>query len=135
MARRANGDEFPIEASISCLPAETGHTYTLIIRDVSDRVAYEKTLEEQTASLAATTDELKQLNEELHRRQLELERAMTARSRFYASEFSTTRPIPEPCRLPQCHPSFSLDGGLACRKLPVIKISVGNRECSHNLAG
>jgi signal transduction histidine kinase len=42
-------------------------------------------LRRQTLSVAASTAELKMLNEELHRRQLELERAMTARSRFYAS--------------------------------------------------
>jgi two-component system, sensor histidine kinase len=39
----------------------------------------------QARSLAESAKELKQLNEELQRRQLELERAMTARSRFYAS--------------------------------------------------
>jgi PAS domain S-box-containing protein len=56
-ARRANGAEFPIEASVSCLDTPTGRTYTLIVRDISERV----------------------------RRQLDLERAMTARTRFYAS--------------------------------------------------
>src|SRR5262245_44015367 len=39
----------------------------------------------QASTLAESAKELKQLNDELHRRQLELERAMTARSRFYAS--------------------------------------------------
>jgi signal transduction histidine kinase len=39
----------------------------------------------QAKSLAESAEELKKLNEELHRRQLDLERAMTARSRFYAS--------------------------------------------------
>ena len=60
-------------------------TYTLIVRDVSDRVAQEEALQRQAQSLAESAEELKQLNEELHRRQFELERAMTARSRFYAS--------------------------------------------------
>jgi signal transduction histidine kinase len=85
MARRANGDSFPIEASVSCLAANGGRTYTLIVRDVSERVAHERALTQQAASLAASTSELKQLNEELHRRQMDLERAMSARSRFYAS--------------------------------------------------
>jgi PAS domain S-box-containing protein len=85
MARRANGDSFPIEASVSCLPANGGRTYTLIVRDVSERVAHERALTQQAASLAASASELKQLNEELHRRQMDLERAMSARSRFYAS--------------------------------------------------
>jgi signal transduction histidine kinase len=39
----------------------------------------------QAQSLAESAQELKQLNEELHLRQVELERAMHARSRFYSS--------------------------------------------------
>jgi PAS domain S-box-containing protein len=85
MARRASGDMFPIEASVSCLPAAGGHTYTLIVRDISERVAHERALKQQADSLSTSAGELKQLNEELHRRQMELERAMSARSRFYAS--------------------------------------------------
>ena len=76
---------FPIEASVSCLDTPDGRTYTLIARDVSDRVRHEEELQQQAVSLAASAKELQQLNEELHRRQLDLERAMTARSRFYAS--------------------------------------------------
>jgi len=84
-ARRANGAMFPIEASVSCLDTHAGRTYTLIVRDVSDRIRHEAALHEQATSLADSARELKTLNEELHRRQLDLERAMTARSRFYAS--------------------------------------------------
>ncbi|MEO6877266.1 MAG: response regulator, partial [Gemmatimonadaceae bacterium] len=82
---RANGETFPLEASVSCLETTTGRTYTLIARDVSTRVHHEQALERQAASLARSATELQELNKELHRRQLELERAMTARSRFYAS--------------------------------------------------
>jgi len=82
---RANSESFPLEASISCLDSPTGRMYTLIGRDVSERKQHEQELERQAASLAASAKELTELNEELHRRQLELERAMTARSRFYAS--------------------------------------------------
>jgi len=85
MARRASGESFPIEASVSCLAAAGGRTYTLIVRDVSERVAHEGALKQQAASLAQSAGELTQLNEELHRRQVELQRAMSARSRFYAS--------------------------------------------------
>jgi PAS domain S-box-containing protein len=83
--RRGNGETFPIEASVSCLEGSGGFTYTLILRDVSDRVRHEEVLRRQAASLAASAAELKKLNDELHRRQVDLERAMTARSRFYAS--------------------------------------------------
>jgi PAS domain S-box-containing protein len=85
IGRRASGENFPIEASVSCLDTTDGRTYTLIVRDVSDRVRHEEELQQQAVSLAASAKELQQLNEELHRRQLDLERAMTARSRFYAS--------------------------------------------------
>jgi PAS domain S-box-containing protein len=85
--RRASGDEFPIEASVSCLDDSPAgpRTYTLIARDVSERVRHEQALRQQAASLAESARELQELNRELHRRQMELERAMTARSRFYAS--------------------------------------------------
>jgi signal transduction histidine kinase len=84
-ARRSNGQPFPIEVSVSCLDNHGERTYTLIVRDVSDRVAHEEALKNQAESLTESAAELKQLNEELNRRQLDLERAMTARSRFYAS--------------------------------------------------
>jgi PAS domain S-box-containing protein len=84
-ARRTSGEMFPIEASVSCLDTPAGRTYTLIVRDVSDRHRHEQALRDQAESLAESARELKALNEELHHRQLDLERAMTARSRFYAS--------------------------------------------------
>jgi PAS domain S-box-containing protein len=84
-ACRANGDVFPIEASVSVLDAPRKPTYTLIVRDVSERVRQEEMLRQQAVSLANTMRELKALNDELSERQQELERAMTARSRFYAS--------------------------------------------------
>jgi signal transduction histidine kinase len=84
-AVRANGQSFPIEASVSCMETPSGNIYTIILRDVSERVAHEERLRKQAESLAETTAELKAANEELNIRQLDLERAMTARSRFYAS--------------------------------------------------
>jgi PAS domain S-box-containing protein len=83
--RRANGETFPLEASVSCLETVAGRTYTLIGRDVSTRIRHERALKQQADSLAKSANELQELNQELHRRQLDLERAMTARSRFYAS--------------------------------------------------
>ena len=84
-AVRASGQVFPIEASVSCMETPEGNVYTLILRDVSDRVERERRLREQAKSLAETMAELKAANEELNQRTMDLERAMTARSRFYAS--------------------------------------------------
>jgi PAS domain S-box-containing protein len=84
-ARRATGESFPIEASVSLLKSPRDTTYTLIVRDVSERIRHEEMLKQQAASLASTMRELKALNDELNERQQDLERAMTARSRFYAS--------------------------------------------------
>jgi PAS domain S-box-containing protein len=84
-AMRVTGETFPVEASVSCLVTSDGNRYTLIARDVSERKQQEEALREQALSLANSTAELKALNEELEQRQGELERAMTARSRFYAS--------------------------------------------------
>jgi PAS domain S-box-containing protein len=82
---RASGDTFPIECSVSCLELAEGKVYTIIARDVTERVRAENELREQATTLANTMAELKSVNDELARRQLELEKAITARSRFYAS--------------------------------------------------
>src|SRR5207237_4272592 len=72
-------------ATASCLDVRGKRTYTLIARDISERKRQERELQEQAESLAKAMRELKALNEELGERQAELERAMAARSRFYAS--------------------------------------------------
>jgi PAS domain S-box-containing protein len=82
---RANGEQFPIEATVSCLDVRGGRTFTLIGRDVSERRRTEEALRLQAESLAQAMANLRALNEELAERQAELERAMAARSRFYAS--------------------------------------------------
>jgi signal transduction histidine kinase len=84
-AQRSGGQKFPIEATVSAMETTKGPIYTIILRDVSERLAHEERLRKQAESLAQTTAELKVANEELSQRQEELERAMTARSRFYAS--------------------------------------------------
>ena len=43
-ARRANGESFPIEVSVSLLKSPRDTTYTLIVRDVSERVGHEEML-------------------------------------------------------------------------------------------
>jgi PAS domain S-box-containing protein len=82
---RSSGEEFPIEATASCLDVRGKRTYTLIVRDISERNRAEAALKAQAESLEKAMLELKALNEELADRQAELERAMAARSRFYAS--------------------------------------------------
>src|SRR5918999_1259391 len=82
---RASGETFPIECSVSCLELAEGKIFTIIARDITDRVRAEKELRDQATRLARTMAELQLANEELARRQLELEKAITARSRFYAS--------------------------------------------------
>ncbi len=82
---RSNGEEFPIEATASCLDVRGVRTYTLIVRDISERRRAEEALRQQAESLAQAMSSMRALNEELAERQAELERAMAARSRFYAS--------------------------------------------------
>jgi PAS domain S-box-containing protein len=82
---RADGERFPLEASISCLDLESERVFTVIGRDVSERKRAEEELRRQAEHLARTTAELKSLNQQLQARQRELENAMASRSRFYAS--------------------------------------------------
>jgi PAS domain S-box-containing protein len=82
---RSNGERFPLEASVSCLEVGGDRSFTIIARDVTDRLRSEEALRTQAVSLAKNADELRELNRELKERQEELERAMTARNRFYAS--------------------------------------------------
>jgi PAS domain S-box-containing protein len=84
-AVRANGDVFPFECSLSHLRLSEGSVFTLIGRDISERVRAEQELKRQAEELTQASEELKAVNDELHERQIELERAIGARSRFYAS--------------------------------------------------
>jgi PAS domain S-box-containing protein len=85
VGRRASGESFPLEASVSCLSLVEGRLYTLIARDVSERKRAEEALRTQAVSLAKTSAELQTVNEALQTRQAQLEEAMRARNRFYAS--------------------------------------------------
>jgi len=82
---RAGGDRFPLEVSISCLEVAGKQSFTIIARDVTERQRFEEALRTQAESLEKNAAELRELNDALHGRQEELERAMTARNRFYAS--------------------------------------------------
>jgi PAS domain S-box-containing protein len=83
--QRADGDRFPMEASVSCLEVAGDRNFTIIARDVTERIRAENALRTQAVSLEQNAAELRTLNDALQARQEELERAMTARNRFYAS--------------------------------------------------
>jgi PAS domain S-box-containing protein len=82
---RAGGEHFPLEASVSYLEVSGDRSFAIIARDVTDRVRAEEALRMQAISIAQSASDLRQLNDELQERQQDLERAMTARNRFYAS--------------------------------------------------
>jgi PAS domain S-box-containing protein len=83
--QRSNGERFPLEATVSCLDLADDRTFTIIARDVTERLRTEDALRTQAESLEQNAAELRALNDALQARQEELERAMTARNRFYAS--------------------------------------------------
>lgn len=65
---RANGEEFPIEASISQITANGRKLYTAILRDVSERLEAEAALRRAHAELAALSHAANQALEEERRR-------------------------------------------------------------------
>lgn len=77
-ALRADGTEFPIEASISQVSTGSGRTLTVIIRDVSERVRQEKLLAGYTADLEQSRADLRALSAKLQETR-EAERAHIAR--------------------------------------------------------
>ena len=74
-----------MEASLSRIETIDNVVYTVIGRDVSERRQSELALRSRTIELANATSALEAVNQELNRRTMELEKALSARSRFYAS--------------------------------------------------
>jgi len=64
-ARRKNGDEFPIEISISKIDQNGETIYTSIVRDTTERVLAEKNLKALNQGLEQRTKELAQSNSDL----------------------------------------------------------------------
>jgi two-component system sensor histidine kinase UhpB len=61
---RANGDEFPIEASISQIRDINGKLYTVMLRDVTERVKADTTLKASREELRALSANLQHVREE-----------------------------------------------------------------------
>jgi PAS domain S-box-containing protein len=78
MAMRADGTEFPIEASISRVETGGRRTLTVILRDVSERVRAERLLAEYTRDLEQSRADLRALSAKLQETR-EAERAQIAR--------------------------------------------------------
>ncbi len=78
MAVRADGTEFPIEASISRATTADGRTLTVILRDVSERMRAEALLADYTKELEQSRANLRALSAQL-RDAREQERAHIAR--------------------------------------------------------
>ena len=57
--RRSSGDSFPLEASVSCLDVVGDRSFTIIARDVTDRLRSEEALRTQAVSLAQNAAELR----------------------------------------------------------------------------
>jgi len=66
-ARKKDGDEIPIELSLSTWTVREERYYTGIIRDIGERKRAEETLRMSEQALRTSTDELKSKNEALQR--------------------------------------------------------------------
>jgi PAS domain S-box-containing protein len=83
MGLRRNGDEFPIDASISHIVEEGEHFYTVILRDVTERVKADRALREsreEIRNLALTASGVREQEKSRIARELhdELGQALTA---------------------------------------------------------
>ncbi len=63
--RRSNGEEFPLDLSVSTFTTGTTVTYVAILRDITERVAHEEQLKTMFGQLQAYTADLERSNADL----------------------------------------------------------------------
>lgn len=78
IGRRQDGTQFPVELTVSEVESRAGGLFTVIVRDISDRVAAERLLHTQAAELADRNAELLRLKDEA-------DQANVAKSQFLAN--------------------------------------------------
>lgn len=104
---RANGEEFPIEAAISQVDTPTGKRYTVVLRDMTERLRIEKALREANELLEVRvterTRELQEANRSLQdeitmRRQME-EELVRSNAELEQFAYVTSHDLQEPLRM------------------------------------
>jgi PAS domain S-box-containing protein len=83
--RRKDGSEFPLDLSVSEAPIGGDTVYTGVVRDSTERMAYQRELEATRASLEDRALELATLAEQRDQARREAERANDAKSSFLAT--------------------------------------------------
>ncbi len=71
--RRRNRSEYPVEVFLQLIESDQGQVFLAMINDITERVKYEKLLEEQREELEVKNMELGALNEELQTTNEELQ--------------------------------------------------------------
>ncbi len=74
-ALRKNGEEFPVEVSLSPLETEEGTMVMSAIRDVTERKQFEQSLRQTNEELSAKAKLLAERNAEIERKNIEVEQA------------------------------------------------------------